>query len=209
MLILRQYQQYMDLISGSSAIMRGQLAEGAQLSAEAVSSITNSASMRLGLKAKYLASAIKELWYQLCWMIRRVYDENITVQVAMPDGTTQSIDWESDRATFDGGDENEIVQLTSRESYIVDIKAGTGTPNAMAQQQGIADKLFDRKALTRLAYLDAYQYPNRQQIAKQLDEKEKTEVASQAMGRKLGMNIVKVEKQNEKADKTPGRREKT
>jgi hypothetical protein len=192
---LQQYQQYMDLISGSSAIMRGNISDGAQLSAEALSSLQNTASSRVGLKAKYLASAVMELTFQLMWLIRATYDEKITLQVTMPDGSSQSIDWESDRAIFLEGDEDAIAQLTSQESYIVDIRAGTGTPNAAAAMQGVADKLYDRKAITRLAYLDAYQFPNRQVIDKQKEEEEKQDIAAEALGRATGIGVKRIEKE--------------
>lgn len=192
--LLRLYQSWMDMISGSSAVMRGTISDGAQLSAEALSSLQNFASSRLALKAKNLAAAEMELTFHLMWLIRRTYDEKITVQVTMPDGTSSTIDWESDRETFESGDEQAIARLTSQESYIVTIKAGTGAPNAQAAQQAVADKLMDRKALTKEAYLDAYQYPQRQLIAKQLNEQEKQDLAAEALGKQTGMNVKRLEK---------------
>jgi hypothetical protein len=124
--------------------------------------------------------------------------------VPQPDGSTKTIDWNSDRKIFEEGDEDEIARLTSEESYIVDIKPGTGTPNAEASQQATADKLYDRKCLTKEAYLDAYKYPQRQQIAKQLDEQAKQDTAAEALGRTVGLNVKKLEKMS-----GPGRREKT
>jgi hypothetical protein len=202
--LLQEYQQYLDLISGSSAVMRGQIPQGAQMSADSISSMQQFASSRLQLKAKSLASAVKELTFQVMWLLRYVMDENVQVQVTMPDGSSQTINWESDKAIFETGDEEQIADLISRESYVVDIKAGTGTPNAQAAQQNVADKLYDMKALTREALLDAYQYPNRQVINKQLDEKEKNDVAAEAMGRKVGMRVAQIEKES-----GPGRRTKS
>ena len=203
--LLDKYENLMDMISGSSPIMRGSIQGGSQLSAEAVSNLQSTASSRVAQKAKLLASAVVEATFQVMWLIRCVYDEKITVQVTLPDGSSSSLDWESDREVFESGDEDAIAKLTSQESYIVDIKAGTGTPNAQAAQQAVADKLFDRKAIPVHAYLDAYQYPNRQAFSKEMEEQEKQDIAAEALGRKVGMNVKLLEK---KADGDPGRREK-
>lgn len=202
--LLQEYQQYMDLISGSSAIMRGQIPQGAQFSADSISSMQQGASSRLQLKAKFLASAVKELTFQIMWLLRYVMDEKITVQVVMPDNTSQAIDWTSDKAIFEAGNEQEIADLTSKESYVIDIKAGTGTPNAQQAQQGIADKLYDMKSLTREALLDAYQWPNRQTILKQLDKKEQDDIKAESFGRAVGAHLKAIEKES-----GPGRRTKS
>ena len=201
--LLQQYQSYMDLISGSSAVMRGTISDGAQLSAEALSSLQNFASSRLALKAKYLASAVKELTYQIMWLARYVMDEKVSVQVALPDGTSKTIDWEGDREVFESGDEQAITELVSTENYVVDIQVGTGTPNAQQAQQATMERLYNMKVVPRRVVLDAHQVPGRQAIVKEMDDKEKHDLAAEAMGRKVGMRVAKIEKMDEK----PGHRD--
>jgi hypothetical protein len=203
--VLQMYSSDLDLISGSSALMRGIIPTDSQIGGDALQSMQNFASSRLALKAKYLASAVKEATRQIMWLIRRVVDEKITVNVTMPDGQSMPVDWESDIETFLSGTEEEIEKLVSREGYIVDIKTGTGSPNAQATQQASADKLYNMKAIPREALLDTYQWPNRKAIVKQMDAKEASDLAAQAAGRKLGMDIAKVEKMDDK----PGRPDKS
>lgn len=188
------YQQLLDMVAGSSAIMRGQISDGAQMSAEAMSALQSQASSRVRMKAKYFAGSVKELGYQIFWLIRRVYDENIKVQVTLPDGSTTSFDWESDKAVFETGDEQEIQRLISQESHFVSIKAGTGDPNAKEARQAAADHLYDRNAIDRIALLDAYEYPNRQEINNRMKNQFRDNIAAEAMGRKLGIATVKAEK---------------
>jgi hypothetical protein len=192
-----EYKQLMDLVSGSSAIMRGTLSDGAQLSAEAMASLQQFASCRVAVEAKNSGSSVKKITRQVYWLIRATYDEGVKVQVTMPDGKTDTVDWQSDKAVFESQDEMEIAKLVSREDFIIEIKAGTGTPNAQQARKGEADHLYDRKAIDRPALLDAYEYPDRKQINTRMEERENTMVAQEALGRKLGMNIVKGEKESQ------------
>jgi hypothetical protein len=193
-LMLQQYQQYLDMASGSSAIMRGNISDGAQISAEALASLQNFASSRLALSAKMFSNAKKELTYQVMWWIRRTYDMKLSFTAMQADGTKRSFDWESDKATFESDDEDQIAKVMSEESYLVQIKSGTGTPNAKGQQQAVADKLMDRNALTIEAYLDAYEYPNRQQIAQQLSQEETDDIKAASFGKEVGVNIKEFQK---------------
>ena len=199
--MLQAYQQFMDLISGSSAVMRGTLSDGAQVSAEALAALQTYASSRKALEGKQLQSAETETTYQLMWWIRRVYNENIKVEVMMPDGKKRVIDWNSDRAIFESGNEDEIDQLSSEQGYLVQIKAGTGTPNGAQMRQATANQLYDRKAIDRLALLDAYEYPNRVEIAQRMEEAMKGALAAESIGRRLGMTIAKIERANDNLKK--------
>jgi hypothetical protein len=192
--LLQWYQQMLDMISGSSTVMRGNITDGAQLSAEALQSLQTFASSRLALKAKMLASAMKELGYQLMWLIRMTYNENIQVQVTQADGSPLAFDWNSDKNVFESGDEDDIAQIMSKEGYLVDIKAGTGTPNAMQAQQEAANQLYDRNALDQTALLDAYQYPGRQGIIQRMANQKPQDIAAAAMGKEFGTNVKEFEK---------------
>lgn len=198
-----EFKGFLDMVAGSSAVMRGTISDGAQLSSEALQSLQTFASSRVARKAKYIAKAVKGVTFQVQWLVRGTYDENIKVQVTLPDGSTGTIDWNSDRAVFEAGDMTEIDELISRESWIIGIKAGTGTPNAEQARQSVADHLYDRKAIDRPALLDAYQYGDRQEINRRMDQAEKDAIKAEAFGRKVGMKIVETEKQD-----GPGRKDK-
>jgi hypothetical protein len=191
------YQQMMDTISGSSAIMKGQVKEGDQLSAEAISSLQSAASSRVALKAKYLAGSVKECTSQVYWLIRATKEENIEMQVQMPDGSKSQVNWESDKQIFDSGDEEAIEQLVSSESSLVDIKAGTGEPNGKQAMQAQAMQLYNSKAIPRRALLDTLQWPDRESIVKEMEQQEKDDLQNEAFGRKVGMNFRRLERKDE------------
>jgi len=192
--LIAQYLQLMDLISGSSAIMRGSIQDGAQLSAQAVQQLQGSASCRVNMQHKQLATGIKEAGRQVMWLIRRTYDQKIQVQVAGADGSPMNFDWESDKEVFESGDMEEITRLISTEDYIVDVKPGTGSPQAKEARVQMAMQLYDKKAIDRLELLNASEYPGRQQINQRMEGQFKDRIAAEAAGRKLGMSVIKAEK---------------
>ena len=116
-LLLDHLMQMLDMVAGSSSMMKG-VSDSTQLSAEAIDKLSaqSGASRRVAMKAKYFATAAKEVGRQIFWLIRRTYDEKDQVQTVLPDGSHASFDWESDKATFEAGDEEEIqrIMLTGR-----------------------------------------------------------------------------------------------
>lgn len=192
--LFQLFQQMLDMVAGSSSIMRGNLSDGAQLSAEALDSLSQQASQRVTMKAKHFNKSVKELGRQIFWLIRRTYDENIKMQVVLPDGSTAPFNWESDKAVFESGDEQEIQKLVSQEGHFVSIKAGTGTPNAAQARQQQAEHLYMINAIRRIDLLDAFQWPNRQEINKAKAEEFRSHIAAEAAGRKMGLQVVKAEK---------------
>lgn len=200
--LLQAYDQSMDLVSGSSAIMRGNISDGAQLSAEAMQSLQSSGSSRVQMKHNQLATSVKEVGRQSMWLIRRTNDQKITVQVVATDGSPINIDWEGDKAVFESGDIEEITRLVSLEDFVVDIKPGTGSPNAKEARMQMATNLYDKKAIDRIELLNAAEYPNRIQVNQRMEAQFKDRIAAEAAGRKLGMSVIKAEKGVE--TKSPG-----
>lgn len=192
---LSTLQNALDLIAGSSAVMRGNISDGAQLSAEALSALQQYASSRLALSAKFFNVGIKQLGYQLMWLIRQTYDQKITVAVSMADGSSSTFDWQSDRKVFEKGDPTEIDLLRATEDYQVTIKAGTGQPGGQ-KQQGPMLELFRENAIDREALLDSMEYPGRQVITKRMRAKELEDIKAKAEGHELGINIGEEIRQN-------------
>ena len=192
--LIQNYLQMMDLISGSSAIMRGSVQDGAQLSAQAVQQLQGSASCRVNMQHKQLATAVKEVGRHFMWLIRRTYDQKIQVQVTNADGSPMNFDWTSDKEVFESGDMEEITKLVSLEDFIVDVKPGTGSPQAKEARVQMGMQLFDKKAIDRIELLNAAEYPNRQAVNQRMEGQFKDRIAAEAMGRKLGIATVKAEK---------------
>lgn len=197
-------QGLLDMVSGSSGVMRGNIADGAQLSAEALASLQQFASSQLALSAHFSNLAAKQLTYQLMWILRAILPEEIKLLVTMPDGTQKTIDWKSDRRVFERGDPIEIRKLRTEQDYMVIIRAGTGNPGAQQQQRAEAKELFNDRAIDREAFLDAIQYPNRQVIVERMKANEMQEIEARAIGKELGIGIGEQIKQNR-----PGRRDKS
>lgn len=193
--LLDRLMQMLDLVAGSSSMMKG-VSDSTQLSAEAIDKLStqSGASRRVAMKAKYFSAAAKELGRQMFWLIRRTYDEKITVQTILPDGSSANFDWESDKATFETGDEEEIQRIVSQEDHIIGIKTGTGTPDAKQARAQMAMSLYDRNAIDRMALLDANEYPDRQSINQRMSSQFKDRIAAEAAGRKMGMAVMKAEK---------------
>lgn len=194
-MLIEKYQQMLDMISGSSSMMKG-VSDSTQLSAEAIDKLQTSsgASRRVAMKARYFAAAAKEVGYHFFWLIRRTYDEKIKFQVTMPDMSVADFDWESDKAVFETGDEEEIRKIVSQEDHVIDIKTGTGEVNAQQAQMQQAMSLYDRNAIDRIALLDAARYPDRQVINKRMQAQFKDRIAAEAAGRKMGLQVMKAEK---------------
>lgn len=200
---LQLLQGILDMTSGSSGLMRGQLQEGDQLSAEAVSNLQQFASSRLALEAAFFEVAVKQLGYQLMWLLRGIVKANITLTVDLPTGEQLKVDWKSDREIFERNDPTEIQQLRAKEDYTVGIKAGTGSPGAANQRQAAGQSLFNDGAIDRQAYLDQIQYPNRQAIVARMRGAELEDLTTQGIAKELGVNIKSALKQED-----PGRRKK-
>ena len=188
--LLQMLMQFLDTVAGSSSMMKG-VTDSTQLSAEAIDKLMaqSGASKRVAMKAKYYAAAAKELGYQVFWLIRYSYDEKINVQAVLPDGSSASFDWESDKATFESGDIEEIERIVSQEDHIIDIKTGTGTPDAKAARAQQAMGLYQNNAIDRMALLDANEYPDRQAINSRMAQQFKDRMAAEAAGKEMGLKV--------------------
>lgn len=182
-------QSMLDLVSGSGGIMRGQLAEGDQLSAEAVGALQQFASSRLALEAKFFEMAVKQLGYQLSWWLRVIVDAPIKMTVTLPTGDSEQIDWTSDRRVFERGDPTEIQRLRAREDYLYGIRSGTGSPGAQSQRQANFADLYRTGAIDRKSYLDSIEFPGRDAVIARMRQQELEDLQAKSMGRAMGVSI--------------------
>jgi hypothetical protein len=201
---LGSLQNMLDTTTGSSGIMRGNVADGQQMSAEGISKLQAYASSRLVAETNMMNAAVKQLGRQLIWLLRQWCKEKITLTITMPDQTKKQIDWESDRKIFEKDDPTEIEALRKSEDYLVKVKAGTGDFGAKEAQQAQALELYKEKAIDRTALLDALEYPGRQQIISRMQQQELDDIKTKAIGKELGITAGEQIKQA-----APGRRTKS
>lgn len=188
--LLDRLMMMLDTIAGSASVMKG-VSDSTQLSAEAIDKISSQsgASRRVAMKAKYFATASKDVGDQIFWLARRTYDEKITVQATLPDGSSASFDWESDKATFETGDLEEIQRVVSQEDHIIGIKTGTGTPDAKQARAQAAMGLYQNNAIDRIALLEANEYPDRAAINQRMIAQFKDRIAAESAGKELGLKV--------------------
>ena len=191
--LLAQYDKAMDQAMAVAGVMQGQITEGSQLSAEAVSSLQGMASGVLKMKAELIAEGNKDLGYQLMWLQRETYDEDIVIPVALPDGTTENVQWNEHEAASD---------------YIVDIQSGTGLPGAEAAQSNQAMGLWREALIDRPKALQMMKMNDWQAICERMDKKEQELISTDAAGRAQGLYLKKILEPENKSGAS-GRREKT
>ncbi len=172
-----------------AGIMQGQLQEGAQLSAEAVSSIQGMATAVLKMKAELIAEGIKELGYQLGWLVRETYPENITINLQEPDGKQIPVDWNESNAADD---------------YVVDIESSSGLPGAQDMSLNQVLPLLREGVIDRQAALQMLRkiIPDWKNINGRIKEDLLKKIEADATGHAAGTNIRKLESNKENAGGT-------
>jgi len=186
-LYIQKLEQAMDKCMAVAGVMQGKIAEGAQLSAEAMQSIQGMATAVLKMKAELIAEGMKELGYQLMWLIRETYPQDIKVTITMPDGTKKEVNWNDDDAAND---------------YLVDIDSASGLSgghqaNFMQTLQMYRENLIDQQAA-----LQALRYGNWAAIVNRMKQEKGERIVSSAAGRAMGVEIKHAEKLDGKAGRT-------
>lgn len=187
-LVIARYQGYMQATTGQSAIARGQVAEGAQLSAEAVQGMQGNANSVLSMQSVYISRAMKELGNKLFWVIRETYPEDkMQVQITGPDGQPKTVDWNDPSSTND---------------YFVDIDLAANQPGGRQAQMNQALSLYREGIVNRDYVLKTLQIPGWEQLAQQIRQEELDKIKTQAEGREIGLHINKLMKPDSAT--TPG-----
>lgn len=164
-------QEIFDDVLGIQAIMRGQLQKGSQISAATVDALQGTATSRMRLKARLLEAGLKELGYQLHWLIRQYYGpepgtEPKPIQIKDPaTGEVKEILWGGSDADRD-----------AQEDFPIEIQAGSSMPGAKqgAAQQAIL--LFQNNLIDRQAALAAIDFPHAAEVTERMNNKEKAEM---------------------------------
>ena len=175
--LLQNYFKAMDTVMAMAGVMRGDLTEGSQLSAEAVGNLQNMAAGMLKMKVEFIAEGMKDLGYQMMWLQRETYDDGIQIPVTLPDGSQETVDWHEKEAATD---------------YLVDIQAGTGLPGAEAARGQQARSDFRNNLIDRPKALQMCGYDDATQICQRIDAREKESIETDAAGRAMGIYLKKI-----------------
>lgn len=181
---------FFDDLMGVQAVMRGQLAEGAQLSAEALGGLQDQASSRVRMKSRLIEAALRTLGYQLMWNIRENYPSQMTLEIMDPSsGEPHTISWNDEEAQDD---------------YAVVIQSGSSLPGAKMGAYKQAMELYREGIVDDEFVLDAAQVPGKAVILKRTQEKRDKRLTVAIEAKELG--VAAKERQNYSGQ--PGRRPK-
>jgi hypothetical protein len=188
-LYLQQLYAALDKVMAVAGVMRGQLTEGSQLSAEAVGDLQGMASSILKMQADLVSEGMKELGYQMSWLERQTYKFNIPLTITLPDGEKEQLEWNEKDAAAD---------------YIVDIQPGSGMPGSNQMQVSQVLPLYREGLIDQMAALTAIKWPDKDEIVPRMQKNKLAKIESAAAGKAMGTVI----KQFEKTDGSAGRKEK-
>jgi hypothetical protein len=187
------YLQFLDAffgdLMGIQAVQRGQLTEGAQLSAQALGDLQDQAGTRSRMKARFIEAGLKNMGQLLQWLIRETYPSDFTIQMTDPDTKKPvSLEWKNQK----DGDE-----------YPVAIQAGSSLPGAKqgAYQQAMA--LYREKIVDDEYVLDCAQIPGADKILARNQQKQNDAIKTQAEGRAMGLQTKELMKPSGEAGAKP------
>jgi len=187
------YLQFLDAffsdLMGIQAVQRGQLTEGAQLSAQALGDLQDQAGTRSRMKARFIEAGLKNMGQLLQWLIRETYPSDFTIKMTDPD-TKKAVDlqWKNQK----DGDE-----------YPVAIQAGSSLPGAKQGAYQQARQLYQDGIVDDEYVLACAQIPGADKIAQRTQQKALTRIETQSEGRALGLQIKEIEKQIDKVGAPP------
>ena len=181
-LYLQKLEMLLQKTMAVAGIMQGQLTEGSQLSAEAISSLQGMSQGVIKMKAEFVAEGIKEEGYQLMWNIRQTYPENITIPITLPDGSTKQVKWNEKDAASD---------------YIVDIESGSGLPGSHSMPANQVIPLFREGLIDQAAALQALRFNGWQNIIQRMKSDKLGKIEAEAAGRAMGIRIKQFEKETD------------
>lgn len=181
---------FFDDLMGIQEVMRGGLAEGAQLSAEAMGALQDQASSRVRMKSRLIENALKQMGFQLQWNIRATYPSELEVTIMDPaSGKPHKIFWNDDEA---------------QEDYSVVIQAGSSLPGAKMGAYKQAMELYREGIVDDEFVLDAAQVPGKVAILNRTEQKRDKRLTVAIEAKELG--VAAKERQNYSGQ--PGRRPK-
>lgn len=155
--LIDQLSGYFDNVLGIGGVQRGQLTEGAQLSAQAVESLQGASATRLRLKARLFETALEHLGYQLQWNIRMTYPSKMEIEIIDPSsGEPEKIYWNDEEAQDD---------------YPVSIEAGSSLPGAKQGASSMAITLWGQDLIDRQKAVEMLNIPGGAVMLKRMEDR--------------------------------------
>jgi hypothetical protein len=181
---------FFDDFCGLQGVQKGRVAEGSQLSADAISDLLGQGGTRPRMKGRFVEFGLKDTGYKLQWNIRETYPSGVkaVIQDTANPGQTKEVLF--DRDAF--GDD-----------YAVIITAGSSLPGAKQSAYQQALTLYRENIVDDEYVLQTAQVSEADKIIQRKTDKELAKIEAQGAGRAMGLQL----KQEEKQDLGPGRKE--
>jgi hypothetical protein len=181
-------ENFFEDFMGVQGVARGKLAEGAQLSAQALGDLQSAQGTRTRMKARFIEFGLKEVGEQLVSNIVSTYPDGTPAKVTDPkDGQNYTVKWDRDRAG---------------EDFTIVIQAGSSLPGSKQSAFEQALQLYREKIVDAQYVLETAQVPNSDKILQRNQMQLQEAIAAQAAGRAVGLEI----KQITKPEDTAGRK---
>lgn len=183
-------KSFFDDLMGVQGVMRGQLEQGSQLSAEAMGQLQDQASSRVRMKSRLIESGLKNFGYQLMWNIRQTYPSQKSFVIMDPStGKPSPLNWNDDEAQDD---------------YACVIQAGSSLPGAKMGAYKQAMELYREGIVDDEFVLDAGQVPGKQNILQRTQQKRDKRLKIAIEAKEMGVDA----KERQNFNGQPGRRVK-
>lgn len=187
-LYLGELKQDLDMVCYVAGVLRGQVQEGQQVSAEGMQSMQGMATVVLRMKSMMIGEGMKTLGRQMLWLMRQTYPQDIKTVVTMPDGKPIEVEWSAQDYAID---------------YLVEVAPGSGLPGAEQAQEAKLIPLYREGAIDQIALLQGLNIHDWQAIVERMTKDRLAKIEAEAAGKALGMDIKKFNK--EKTDGKAGR----
>lgn len=176
---LQRLYSYKDQTAGQGGILRGEVAEGAQLSAQAVQGMQGMAMGRLAMQSVYISKAMREVGEKTFWLMRETYRTGLKATVTTPEGEPLDVEWDEE---------------TVGNEFFVDVDVAANQPGG--QQALITQAIgLKREALVDRAYcLQTIGIEGWDAIDARMKQREIEQITAQGFGRSLGVNVKKAQK---------------
>ena len=185
---LQRMDGYTQKITGRPAIMTGQIAEGANLSAEAVQSVQGFGASVMGMEAIFIAETLRNIGFQVFELVRQTYPENISATIMLPTG------------------EQEVIQWNSKElnnGYFLDVDLASNAPGGKSAANNFVLNLYDKGLVDDIFALQNLGIDGWQDIHNRKKQDAEQKIYSQAAGRAAGLQIKSITKNTEKPGAAP------
>ncbi len=178
---LGRLTQYKNETLGMSGVLKGEIPEGLQMSAQGLQAIQGTAQGRMNMESVYVGDTMKRIGNKMLWLQRETYRKNLQAQCFTPEGEEITVDWNEEALGND---------------YFVDIDLAANQPGG---QQAIINQAIGlkREALVDRPYvLSVSGIEGWETIDQRMNKRREAEITAQAFARAFGINVKQAEKKD-------------